>query len=123
MDLIIPLDNNYKVPLLLDLEELSNNRAENSLSVCYKFLHDSSTTSFLFSYIRGRKKRSSSRDWPSLLKNVQEDDLHNHLFDIVNHFNKGATLITKQSEKYELAQLNLQAGRKKQKLQLLMELP
>jgi predicted ATPase/putative methionine-R-sulfoxide reductase with GAF domain len=112
MGLIIPLDNNYKVPLLLDLEELSNNQAENSLSVCYKFLHDR-VQQASYSLISEEEKREVHLEIGRLLlKNIQEDDLHNHLFDIVNHFHKGANLITKQSEKNELAKLNLQAAKK-----------
>ena len=45
-----------------------------------------------------------------LLKNIPEDRLDAHLFDIVNQLNRGVQLITKPLEKEKLAKLNLRAG-------------
>jgi predicted ATPase len=47
-----------------------------------------------------------------LLQNTPSEELSQKLFDIVNQLNKGRTLIERQIERYELARLNLQAGKK-----------
>ncbi len=49
---------------------------------------------------------------PYLLKTAKQDELEENIFDIVNQLNIGAELITHQSKKDELAQLNLIAGKK-----------
>ncbi len=114
--LIIPLDNNYKVPLLWNPEELSNNSSDTSFQyftyIPYKFLHDR-VQQAAYSLIREEeKKQVHLQIGRLLLKNIQEDELQNNIFDIVNHLNEGSALITEQLEKDELAKLNLQAGKK-----------
>ena len=47
-----------------------------------------------------------------LLQNLEEDDLQNKLFDVVNQLNQGVSLIVDRGEKNELAKLNLQVGKK-----------
>jgi histidine kinase len=50
-----------------------------------------------------------------LLKNIPEDKREEHLFDIVNQLNAGINLLHGEKERQELAQLNLNAGRKAKK--------
>lgn len=47
-----------------------------------------------------------------LLQHIKEDEFQKNIFNIVNHLNEGSELITEQSEKEELAKLNLRAGKK-----------
>ncbi|MDJ0533203.1 MAG: AAA family ATPase [Xenococcaceae cyanobacterium MO_207.B15] len=114
--LIIPLNNNYKVPLLWNPEELSNNSSDTSSEyskyIPYKFLHDR-VQQAAYSLIPEEEKKTVHLQVGRLLvKNIKEDELQNKIFDIVNQLNEGAALITEQLERDELAKLNLQAGKK-----------
>ncbi|NET27544.1 AAA family ATPase [Okeania sp. SIO1I7] len=114
--LIIPLDNSYKVPLLWSSEELSNNNSDissqNYTYIPYKFLHDRVQQAAYSLIPEAEKKQVHLQVGRLLLKNIQENELQNNIFDIVNQLNEGWELITEQLEKDELAKLNLQAGKK-----------
>ncbi|NEP77841.1 MAG: serine/threonine-protein kinase PknK, partial [Okeania sp. SIO3B3] len=118
--LIIPLDNNYKVPLLWNSEELSNSSdisSQYSTFIPYKFLHDRVQQAAYSLIPEAEKKQVHLQVGRLLLKNLKEapnkeDELQNNIFDIVNQLNEGLDLITDQLEKDELAKLNLQAGKK-----------
>ncbi|MGB3509934.1 MAG: AAA family ATPase, partial [Microcoleaceae cyanobacterium] len=114
--LIIPLDNNYKVPLLWNSEELLNNSSDISSNyytdIPYKFLHDRVQQAAYSLIPEVEKKQVHLQVGRLLLKNIKEDELKNKIFDIVNQLNEGSALISKQLEKNELAKLNLQAGKK-----------
>jgi len=118
--LIIPLDNNHKVPLIWNLGETSVAHVENSNDleskfpqyISYKFLHDR-VQEGAYSLIQEEKRKETHlKIGRLLLKNAQEDELDNAIFDIVNQLNEGASLITEQIKKDELAKLNFQAGQK-----------
>ncbi|MDJ0744035.1 MAG: AAA family ATPase [Xenococcaceae cyanobacterium MO_167.B27] len=114
--LIIPLDNKYKITLLWNPEELSNKLSENfseySKYIPFKFLHDRVQQAAYSLILEEEKKQLHLEIGRLLLKNIEEDELQNNIFDIVNQFNQGYSLITEQLEKDELARLNLQAGKK-----------
>ncbi|MGB3509783.1 MAG: AAA family ATPase, partial [Microcoleaceae cyanobacterium] len=118
--LIIPLDNNYKVPLLWNPEELSNSSdisSQHSTFIPYKFLHDRVQQAAYSLIPEAEKKQVHLQVGRLLLKNIKEtrnkeEELQNNIFDIVNQFNEGLDLITDQLEKDELAKLNLKAGKK-----------
>ena len=114
--LVIPLDNQYKVPILWNSKELSNklseNDAEYSTYIPYKFLHDRVQQAAYALIPEEEKKQVHLQIGRLLLKNITEDELQNNIFDIVNQLNEASDLITEQLEKDELAQLNLQAGKK-----------
>ncbi len=116
--LIIPLDNNYKIPLLENPSEISNQNAETSdeyfTYISYKFLHDR-VQQAAYSLIPETKKQPIHlKIGYLLLKSIKGDILQNRIFDIVNHLNKGSSLITEQIEKDKLAKLNLQVGKNAQ---------
>jgi PAS domain S-box-containing protein len=47
-----------------------------------------------------------------LLASMTADDLAEHLFDVANHFNRGAALLVDRDEKAQVATIELRAGRK-----------
>ncbi|GBF81828.1 AAA family ATPase [Aphanothece sacrum] len=114
--LIIPLNNNYKVPLLWDLVDTSHNSQVSSkldsTYIPYKFLHDRIQQAAYSLIPEKEKKQVHLQIGRLFLKNIKENELQNNIFDIVNHLNKGSALISEQIEKDELAKLNLQAGKK-----------
>ncbi|MGK7923458.1 MAG: AAA family ATPase [Trichodesmium sp.] len=114
--LINPLDNNYKISLLWDAEELSNQLSENYFELAkyipYKFLHDRVQQAAYSLISEAEKKQLHLQIGRLLLRNIEKDELQKKIFDVVNQLNQGLTLITEQSEKDELAKLNLQAGKK-----------
>jgi predicted ATPase/GAF domain-containing protein/tRNA A-37 threonylcarbamoyl transferase component Bud32 len=118
--LIIPLSKDYKIPLLWSQEEISSDASEISSafipkypeSIPYKFLHDR-VQQAAYSLIQEEEKKAVHLQIGRLLlKNTQEDELEENIFNIVNQLNEGAEFITEQSEKDELAKLNLKAGKK-----------
>ena len=110
--MIIPLDNNYKIPLLWDLEDLSNEIETICADIPYKLLHDRVQQAAYSLIPEEEKKQIHLQIGYMLLQNIKEDGLQHHIFDIVNHLNEGSALIIEQQKKNELAQLNLQAGKK-----------
>ena len=114
--MIIPLDNNYKVSLLSNIEILSNNNSDKFSEyltyIPYKFLHDRVQQAAYSLIPETEKKPVHLKIGFLLLKNIKENEVQNNIFDVVNHLNKGSELITKESEQDELAQLNLQASKK-----------
>ena len=110
--LIIPLDNSYKLSLLWNLDELSENDSEFSIDIPYKFLHDRVQQAAYSLIPQEEKKLIHLQIGRLLLKNIKKDKLQKNIFDIVNHLNESSDLMTEQSEKEQLANLNLQAGKK-----------
>ena len=118
--LIVPLSDDYKIPLLWKQEIESNSNSEItpslipnfSSSIPYKFLHDRVQQAAYALIPEDHKKEVHLKIGQLLLKNTQPDELEENIFDIVNQLNIGAELLTQQSEKDELARLNLIAGKK-----------
>ncbi|BAY66516.1 two-component sensor serine/threonine kinase [Calothrix brevissima NIES-22] len=118
--LILPLSNDYKIPLLWNQEEISKDTLKVSTNfvskipkyIPYKFLHDKVQEAAYALIPEDEKKLAHLQVGRLLLENTQEDDLESNIFDIVNQLNEGYELITEQSERDKLAKLNLQAGKK-----------
>ncbi|HLO83461.1 MAG TPA: AAA family ATPase [Nostocaceae cyanobacterium] len=118
--LIIPLSNDYKLPLLWSEEEILGDTSEISsaftpktpTSIPYKFLHDR-VQQAAYSLILEPEKKSIHLQIGRLLKNnTPAEELEENIFNIVHQLNEGLELITEPLEKYELAKLNLQAAKK-----------
>lgn len=104
--LVSPLSDAYK-SVELDVPQLAN-----ELTVDYKFLHDRIQQA-AYSLIPAEQKQIVHRQVGQLL--LQNTPLHRRagkIFDIVNQLNWATELIKSQSERDELAQLNLVAGKK-----------
>ncbi|MEK8021605.1 MAG: hypothetical protein VSS75_032415, partial [Candidatus Parabeggiatoa sp.] len=108
--LVIPINEVYKFfQASEDATEVSDRQ---NLSVPYQFLHDR-VQQAAYSLIREAQKPATHLQIGRLLKShTREQALDDNLFDIVNQLNLGISLITEQSERDELVQLNFKAGRK-----------
>jgi predicted ATPase/signal transduction histidine kinase/CheY-like chemotaxis protein len=118
--LIVPLSDDYKIPLLWNQEIEPSTTSETfpslipnfSSSIPYKFLHDRVQQAAYALIPEDQKKEVHLKVGQLLLKNTHQDELEDNIFDIVNQLNIGAELLVQQSEKDELAKLNLIAGKK-----------
>jgi predicted ATPase/signal transduction histidine kinase/tRNA A-37 threonylcarbamoyl transferase component Bud32 len=109
--LILPLSNNYKIPLAFQSEEQATLLFDES-RVGYKFLHDRVQQAAYSMIPENQKKATHLKIGKLLLHQYAENALEENIFDIVNQFNIGVEFIGQQSEKYDLANFNLIAGRK-----------
>lgn len=109
--LILPLSNAYKIPLFFDDHEQGNFSLD-EYKVSYKFLHDRVQQAAYSLIPEEDKKATHLKIGQLLLQKTARYALEEHIFDIVNQLNIGKELITEVSENYELAKLNIIAGKK-----------
>jgi predicted ATPase/signal transduction histidine kinase len=118
--LIVPLSDDYKIPLLWKSELESTDQSETSSAfvpkapsaIPYKFLHDRVQQAAYALIPEDQKKEVHLKVGQLLLDNTKPDELEENIFDVVNQLNIGAALITDPAERNQLAQFNLTAGRK-----------
>ena len=103
--LVLALGDNYKY---FPVEDNKYDFSE----VQFKFLHDRVQHAAYSLILESDKKEVHLKIGQLLLENIIENEREEKIFEIVNHFNFGANLITSQDSKLELARLNLIAGRK-----------
>jgi predicted ATPase/signal transduction histidine kinase/tRNA A-37 threonylcarbamoyl transferase component Bud32 len=109
--LILPLNNEYKIPLLFANEELNAFEFDDS-RIRYRFLHDR-VQQATYSLIPDSEKQTTHLQIGQiLLQSTPVSELESNIFDIANQLNIGIDKLVNQSEKDELANLNLIAGRK-----------
>jgi PAS domain S-box-containing protein len=78
----------------------------------YRFLHDRIQQA-AYSLIPDEQRADIHlRIGRVLLANMTQHDLAEHLFDVANQFNRGATLLADRDEKAQVATIDLRAGRK-----------
>ncbi|WP_293132705.1 AAA family ATPase [Microcoleus sp. bin38.metabat.b11b12b14.051] len=114
--LVIPISEVYK---FFQDSESSEVAQTSDLSVPYKFLHDR-VQQAAYSLIPESQKQSTHLKIGQLLLRKgghggdapTAEQTEDKIFDIVNHLNMGKELIIAQTERDELAQLNLIAGRR-----------
>jgi predicted ATPase/signal transduction histidine kinase len=114
--LVIPISEVYK---FFQYPESSEVGQTSDLSVPYKFLHDR-VQQAAYSLIPESQKQSTHLKIGQLLLRKgghggaapAAQEREEKIFDIVNHLNMGKELIIAQTERDELAQLNLIAGRR-----------
>jgi predicted ATPase/signal transduction histidine kinase/tRNA A-37 threonylcarbamoyl transferase component Bud32 len=109
--LILPLSNAYKIPMLFEQETAADFNLQ-SVQVTYKFLHDKVQQAAYSLIPDSQKQATHLRIGQLLLITASSWEGDANIFDIVNQLNLGAELITEPAKKYELAQLNLIAGKK-----------
>ena len=109
--LILPLSEAYKTPLVLNLETSISLPVE-PLEVSYKFLHDRVQQAAYFLIPDSQKKETHLKIGQLLLRNTTIEERKENIFALVNQLNYGTDLLILDSEKYELAELNLIAGQK-----------
>ncbi|MFN6530697.1 AAA family ATPase [Nostoc sp. ChiSLP03a] len=109
--LILPLSEAYRIPLVFNQEEAVNLNFDTS-RVGYKFLHDRVQQAAYSLIPKELKKSTHLRIGQLLLQNIPKEEIEANIFDIVNQLNVGIVNLIEQSEKTELARLNLIAGRK-----------
>ncbi|BAY26478.1 serine/threonine protein kinase and signal transduction histidine kinase with GAF and PAS/PAC sensor [Calothrix sp. NIES-2100] len=97
-----------QVGLIQPLSELD----ENLLIQEYKFLHDRVQQAAYALTDESNKQIVHLQIGRNLLKEVLAVRLSDRLFEIVDHLNHGIELITNQTERDEIAKLNLIAGQK-----------
>ena len=78
----------------------------------YAFLHDRVQEAAYALIPEGERAAVHLRIGRILLPHAPSSELEERIFEIVNHLDRGATLITLQREKLQLAELNMIAGRK-----------
>ncbi|MEG4811406.1 AAA family ATPase [Microcoleus sp. F8-D3] len=109
--LILPLSNDYKIPLAFHSEEQGTLLFDQS-KVSYRFLHDRVQQAAYSMIPENEKKATHLKIGKLLLHQYAETSLEENIFDIVNQLNIGVEFIAQPSEKNELANFNLIAGRK-----------
>jgi predicted ATPase/signal transduction histidine kinase/serine/threonine protein kinase len=118
--LILPLgESACKIPLLCQGNEslvVANTQGTqleiNTYKVTYRFLHDRVQQAAYSLIPTEQQKATHLKIGQQLLQNINQDILEDNIFDIVNQLNVGAEFLSEQEEKYNLAHLNLIAGRK-----------
>jgi predicted ATPase/signal transduction histidine kinase len=113
--LILPMNEAYKIPLVINLEELTteqNNASDSQPIIIYRFLHDRVQQAAYSLIPEIEKPQTHLNIGQLLLEHTPKSELEDKIFEIVNHFNIGSELITSQLSKNYLAELNLIAGRK-----------
>ncbi|MCP4103939.1 MAG: AAA family ATPase [Desulfobacteraceae bacterium] len=99
--MLFPVSDEYKLIGIIDKPDVK-----------YKFMHDRIQQA-AYSLISGEQKQLIHRQIGRLvLQNIQPEDRDERIFDIVNQLNQGISLINTYEEQYELACLNLSAGKK-----------
>jgi predicted ATPase/tRNA A-37 threonylcarbamoyl transferase component Bud32 len=104
--LVLPIDSSYKIPLVV------NEQIEEQQVITYKFLHDRVQQASYLLIPAIEKKETHLKIGQLLLQKASIEERKENVFYLVNHLNYGIELLTSESEKYELAQLNLIAGQK-----------
>ncbi|WP_242540536.1 trifunctional serine/threonine-protein kinase/ATP-binding protein/sensor histidine kinase [Trinickia mobilis] len=78
----------------------------------YKFLHDRIHQSAYSLIAEERLPELHLRIGRALLANITIGELDDHLFEVANQLNRGAASLTDGNEKFQVATINLRAGRK-----------
>ncbi|MDZ8025869.1 MAG: AAA family ATPase [Nostoc sp. DedQUE11] len=111
--LVLPINSSYKIPLVVteQIEEQLIIEQEQQ-TITYKFLHDRVQQASYSLIPDIQKKATHLKIGQLLLQKTSLEEQKENIFYLVNHLNYGIDLLTSQSEKYELAELNFIAGKK-----------
>ncbi|BAY16554.1 multi-sensor signal transduction multi-kinase [Anabaenopsis circularis NIES-21] len=109
--LILPLNENYRIPLVFNQEEAVKLKFETA-KISYKFLHDRVQQAAYSLIPESQKQATHLKIGQLLVQNTPKEEIEANIFDIVNQLNVGVNSLIEKSPKTELANLNLIAGRK-----------
>ncbi|MEH1806908.1 trifunctional serine/threonine-protein kinase/ATP-binding protein/sensor histidine kinase [Nostoc sp.] len=107
--LILPQSEVYKFYVGQEQQIFTQQTSQNT---GYKFLHDRVQQAAYSLIPDDQKQATHYKIGMLLLRNSSDLEREERLFEIVTHLNAGSSLITAPSERQELAQLNLSAGRR-----------
>ncbi|MGL1886016.1 MAG: PAS domain S-box protein [Reichenbachiella sp.] len=93
----------------------SYEQIDTAINYQFKFLHDKVQQAAYSLIDEKQKKAVHLKIGRLLLKNTSSDALDEKIFDIVGHYNHSLELLADQTERVEIAQLNLIAGEKAKK--------
>ena len=106
--LVIPENETYK---FFQGDNYNTENIEN-ISVSYRFLHDRVQQAGYLLIPPEQKQATHLKIGRLLLNKTSATELDETLFEIVNQFNVGQSLVTDLSEKIQLVELNLKAAQK-----------
>ncbi|MFN6481721.1 MULTISPECIES: ATP-binding sensor histidine kinase [unclassified Nostoc] len=106
LGLILPTSQIYKF-----FHDAQKSQGE-TVNPTYRFLHDRVQQAAYSLIPDDRKQATHLKIGQLLLQNTAPEVIELNVFDIVNQLNNGIALINRIEERYELAQLNLIAGKK-----------
>ncbi|MEZ2277859.1 MAG: AAA family ATPase [Microcoleus sp.] len=116
--LVLPLSNDYKIPLVFEGAETGLAGLQD-VKVDYKFLHDRVQQAAYSLIPQEQKQETHLKIGQLLLQNTPVDARKDNIFALVNQLNfgiepttGGLPLLNSEPEKCELAELNLIAGKK-----------
>ncbi len=101
---VLPLSETYKL-MEVEVEGLQN-------TTSYKFAHDRIQQAIYLLLSDAEKQAVHLRVGRLLLQHTPSVQVDQNIFEITNQLNQGLTLIEQQTERDDLARLNLQAGKK-----------
>ncbi len=111
--LVLPLSKDYKIPLIFgDDDDAEIGQRLSDVKVNYRFLHDRVQQAAYSLIPESEKKAIHLKIGQLLLKNTSPAEREENIFALVNQLNYGIDLLNNQTEKDELASLNLLAGKK-----------
>ncbi len=116
--LVLPLSNDYKIPLVFEGAETGLAGLQD-VKVDYKFLHDRVQQAAYSLIPQEQKQETHFKIGQLLLQNTAPEARKNNIFALVNQLNfgieatkGGLPLLTSEPERCDLAELNLIAGQK-----------
>ncbi|MDF5738471.1 MULTISPECIES: trifunctional serine/threonine-protein kinase/ATP-binding protein/sensor histidine kinase [unclassified Nostoc] len=107
--LILPQTEVYKFYVGQENQTIAQ---QSSQAVTYKFLHDRVQQAAYLLIPEDEKQTTHLKLGKLLLNNISGNEQQEKIFQIVSQLNMGLGLITQQTERNQLAQLNLLAARK-----------
>ncbi len=105
-NLIIPLSDGYKL-IIADPDYASGKKP-----ILYRFSHDRIQQSAATMLTADQLSKVNLKIGRLMLTTNTPEEINEHLFEITNHFNESLDLLTNDSEKFEVAQLNFRSGEK-----------
>ncbi|NEQ39938.1 MAG: AAA family ATPase [Okeania sp. SIO3I5] len=109
--LILPVTEVYKFYTSEESSKLTDFKGRET-DASYKFLHDRVQQAAYLLIPEEQKQATHLKIGRLLLENIPENEKQEKIFDIVNQLNYGIDLISRLTEREQLAQLNLMAGKK-----------